>query len=51
MEVHFKKYHGLGNDYLVIDPNIKGIKPTPNSIRLILDRHFGVGAELRLKRT
>ncbi|OHB61751.1 MAG: diaminopimelate epimerase [Planctomycetes bacterium RBG_13_46_10] len=45
MEVHFKKYHGLGNDYLVIDPNVKDIKLTPQSIRLICDRNFGVGSD------
>jgi diaminopimelate epimerase len=45
MELHFKKYHGLGNDYLVIDPNVKDIKLTPESIRLICDRNFGVGSD------
>lgn len=45
MEIHFKKYHGLGNDYLVIDPNVKDIKLTPESIRLICDRNFGVGSD------
>ena len=45
MELHFKKYHGLGNDYLVIDPNVKDIKLTPQSIRLICDRNFGVGSD------
>jgi diaminopimelate epimerase len=45
MEVEFKKYHGLGNDYLVIDPNIKDIKLMPESIRLICDRNFGVGSD------
>ena len=29
MKVHFKKYHGLGNDYLVIDPNIQEVNLTP----------------------
>ncbi|MFQ6036831.1 MAG: diaminopimelate epimerase [Sedimentisphaerales bacterium] len=45
MEVHFKKYHGLGNDYLVIDPNIKDISLTAESIRLICDRNYGVGSD------
>jgi diaminopimelate epimerase len=45
MEVYFKKYHGLGNDYLVIDPNINDIKLTQESIRLICDRNFGVGSD------
>jgi diaminopimelate epimerase len=42
---HFKKYHGLGNDYLVIDPRVYDVDLTPDTIRLICDRHFGVGAD------
>ncbi len=45
MDIHFKKYHGLGNDYLVIDPNIYDVNLTPDAVRLICDRHFGVGAD------
>jgi diaminopimelate epimerase len=45
MEVHFRKYHGLGNDYLVIDPNIYDVNLTPDGIRLICDRNFGIGAD------
>ena len=45
MEVHFRKYHGLGNDYLVIDPNIHDVDLTPDSIRLMCDRNFGIGAD------
>jgi diaminopimelate epimerase len=45
MEMHFRKYHGLGNDYLVIDPNIHDVDLTPDSIRLICDRNFGIGAD------
>ena len=45
MEMHFRKYHGLGNDYLVIDPNIHDVDLTPDAIRVICDRHFGIGAD------
>ena len=45
MEIHFRKYHGLGNDYLVIDPNVYDVDLTPDAIRLICHRHFGVGAD------
>ncbi|MEJ2647103.1 MAG: diaminopimelate epimerase [Sedimentisphaerales bacterium] len=45
MNIHFKKYHGLGNDYLVIDPNVFDLTLTPEIVRLICDRHFGVGAD------
>jgi diaminopimelate epimerase len=45
MEVYFRKYQGLGNDYLVIDPNIHDLDLTPDTIRLICDRNFGIGAD------
>jgi len=45
VDVHFSKYHGLGNDYLVIDPEVYDLNLTPDAIRLICDRHFGVGAD------
>ena len=45
MDGHFSKYHGLGNDYLVIDPAIYDVNLTPEAIRLICDRHFGAGAD------
>jgi diaminopimelate epimerase len=45
MKVHFRKYHGLGNDYLVIDPNVHDVDLTPDTIRLICDRNFGIGAD------
>ena len=45
MKTHFKKYHGLGNDYLVIDPNVFDINLTSKTIRMICDRHFGVGSD------
>jgi diaminopimelate epimerase len=45
MGVHFRKYHGLGNDYLVIDPNNYDVDLTPDTIRLICDRNFGIGAD------
>jgi len=45
MAVHFKKYHGLGNDYLVIDPNVRDVAMTETNIRLICDRNFGVGSD------
>lgn len=41
----FKKYHGLGNDYVVIDPNVQDFNLTPEVIRLICDRNFGIGAD------
>ena len=45
MDVHFRKYHGLGNDYLVVDPNVQDVGLTPDVIRLICDRNFGIGSD------
>ncbi len=45
MPVDFKKYHGLGNDYLVIDPSVRDVAMTEANIRLICDRNFGVGSD------
>ncbi len=45
MTTDFKKYHGLGNDYLVIDPSVRDFAMTEANIRLICDRNFGVGSD------
>ncbi len=39
------KYQGLGNDYLVIDPNRSDIDLTKEKIIQICDRNFGVGSD------
>ncbi len=41
----FFKYHALGNDYLVIDPKDFPGSLTPEKIRLICHRNFGVGSD------
>jgi diaminopimelate epimerase len=42
---HFQKYHGLGNDYVVIDPNVCDVEMTEANIRLLCDRNFGIGSD------
>jgi diaminopimelate epimerase len=39
------KAHGLGNDYLVLDPAALPFALSPPRIRLICDRHLGVGSD------
>lgn len=39
------KYHGLGNDYLVIDPAALREPLRPEQVRAICDRHRGIGAD------
>ncbi len=40
-----KKYHGLGNDYLVLDPNENNIILQTRNIEMLCRRNFGVGAD------
>jgi len=39
------KYHALGNDYLVYDPKGSDMSLNEARIRLICDRHYGVGSD------
>ena len=45
MKTTVEKYHGLGNDYLVFDPNCNSLHLSPENVRLLCDRNFGVGAD------
>ncbi len=42
---HYVKSHGLGNDYIVIDPAKVPFAVTPETVRLICDRRLGVGSD------
>src|SRR3989442_962730 len=41
----FVKSHALGNDYIIVDPQTLSFPLTERAIRLICDRHFGVGSD------
>lgn len=43
--MHFFKYHGLGNDYIVLDPADVGEQLTTTQIRLICHRNYGIGSD------
>jgi diaminopimelate epimerase len=43
--VSLAKYHGLGNDYIVINPADLPDELAPASIQRICDRHYGAGAD------
>ncbi|WP_414563008.1 MULTISPECIES: diaminopimelate epimerase [unclassified Anabaena] len=41
----FDKYHALGNDYLVINPQDFLLPLTPENIKIICHRNFGIGSD------
>jgi len=45
MILKFTKMHGAGNDFVVLDGVRKHIELTPEQLRLLADRHFGVGCD------
>ena len=46
MPIHFTKFHGLGNDYLVIEPkDLNEIDNLNDFARRICSRHYGAGAD------
>jgi diaminopimelate epimerase len=45
MNFDYYKYHALGNDYIVIDPNKTNVNLTEKNIRLICHRNFGIGSD------
>lgn len=45
MNLSFTKMHGLGNDFVVIDAINQSVHLSPEQVRLIADRHRGVGCD------
>ncbi len=45
MQLKFTKMHGLGNDFVVIDAVAAPVSLTPDQLRHVADRHFGVGCD------
>ena len=45
MKNAFFKGHGLGNDYIALDPDDLDFRLTPKNIRAVCDRHWGAGAD------
>lgn len=41
--LRFSKMHGLGNDFMVVDATRQAFAPDREQVRLLADRHFGVG--------
>lgn len=45
MKLKFTKMHGAGNDFVVLDGYSQPLALTPEHVRALADRHFGVGAD------
>lgn len=46
MPIHFTKFHGLGNDYLVIEPqDLSEVDDLSDFARRICSRHYGAGGD------
>ncbi len=46
MPIEFAKYHGLGNDFILIDNRMSETpRLTPAQAAALCDRHFGIGAD------
>ena len=45
MKLKFTKMHGIGNDFVVIDAINQHVSLHPDQLRLLADRHFGIGCD------
>ncbi|MEX3956312.1 diaminopimelate epimerase [Trinickia sp. EG282A] len=45
MRLKFTKMHGAGNDFVVLDGYTRELALTPERVRALADRHFGIGAD------
>jgi diaminopimelate epimerase len=41
----FYKYHALGNDYIVLDPQDQPLDLTQDQVKIICHRNFGIGSD------
>lgn len=44
-EITLRKYHGLGNDYLIYDPNRNACELQERQVEALCRRNLGVGAD------
>jgi diaminopimelate epimerase len=43
--MRFEKWQALGNDYVILEAAVLGFELTPERVRILCDRHTGVGAD------
>ena len=45
MSLHFYKYQGAGNDFVILDGRIQSVELSQKDIHFLCDRRFGIGAD------
>lgn len=45
MRLRFTKMHGCGNDFVMIDGVTQLVRLSPEKVRFLADRHFGIGCD------
>lgn len=45
MKITLERYHGLGNDYLVYDPNKNELKLNKANVEMLCNRNMGLGSD------
>lgn len=45
MNFHFTKWHGLGNDFIIVNGFTETISDYFSVAKIVCDRHFGIGAD------
>lgn len=43
--IPFAKYHGTGNDFILIDNRVLGLRPDRETVARLCHRHYGIGAD------
>jgi len=49
MNIRFFKFHGTGNDFVLIENQAKSLNLSTETIARLCDRHFGIGADGLIK--
>lgn len=45
MELQFAKWHGTGNDFVIVDDRSGTFPADPQLVKRLCDRHFGIGSD------
>ena len=45
MQIHFYKYQGTGNDFVILDNRKNTFQFTREQVALLCDRRYGIGAD------